>query len=355
MENFLRLLYTQNNYPSKAKLLKLAKEQLPNTKAKEVNDFIDAQLSYQLLKETKDTKTRFGSIVAFKNNEIWQIDIFDVSRFDKSNKGFKYMFAVVDVFSRHAFVIPMKTKDIDSTTISLEAILSVLKVNEYPNLIMSDNDGSFMGEKFQKVLVKHNIHHMPNAVGDHHALGIIDNFAKRLKRILTAQFLETKNKNWIDSINKIVQIYNASPHSSLGGFSPNEVMENLPDVTQYIFLVNIMKSQRNATVSDLVVGDNVRLRIGNEFSKGTDARYSNTVHKVKEVYGKNVLLDNDKKYVRSKLLKVPENSVSVDKPNIIQQAKDNKKLRQVLKSNDHTAPTLPARLRRKQPARQAKK
>jgi len=34
MENFLRLLYTQNNYPSKAKLLKLAKEQLPNIKAK---------------------------------------------------------------------------------------------------------------------------------------------------------------------------------------------------------------------------------------------------------------------------------------------------------------------------------
>jgi hypothetical protein len=46
MENFLRLVYTQNNYPSKAKLLKLAKEQLPNIKAKEVNDFLDAQLSY---------------------------------------------------------------------------------------------------------------------------------------------------------------------------------------------------------------------------------------------------------------------------------------------------------------------
>ena len=96
MENFLRLLYTQNNYPSKLKLLKLAKEQLPNIKAKDVNDFLDAQLSYQLLKETKDTKTRYGSIVAFKINEIWQIDIFDVSRFDKSNKGYKYILEVDD-------------------------------------------------------------------------------------------------------------------------------------------------------------------------------------------------------------------------------------------------------------------
>ena len=75
MENFLRNLYTQNNYPSKAKLLKIAKEQQPTIKAKDINDFLDAQLSYQLLKETKDTKTRHGAIVAFHINEIWQIDI----------------------------------------------------------------------------------------------------------------------------------------------------------------------------------------------------------------------------------------------------------------------------------------
>jgi hypothetical protein len=79
------------------------------------------------------------------------------------------------------------------------------------------------------------------------------------------------------------------------------------------------------------------------------------VYKVKEIYGKNLILDNDKKYIRAQLLQVPANSVSNERPNIIQQAKDDKKVRQVLKSNDHTAPTLPARLRRKQPARQAKK
>ena len=355
MENFLRNLYTQNNYPSKAKLLKIAKEQQATIKAKDINDFLDAQLSYQLLKETKDTKTRHGAIVAFHINEIWQIDIFDVSRFDKSNKGYKYIFAVVDVFSRLAYAIPMKSKDIDSTTASLESILKTLSTDRYPNLIMSDNDGSFVGEKFQKLLVNYNIHHSPNAVGDHHALGIIDNFAKRLKRILTAQFLETKSKNWIDNLQKIVLVYNESPHSSLGGFSPIEVAINEPNTNQYIFLVNLMKSQRNAITSDLAVGDSVRIRLGNEFSKGTDARYSNTVHKVKMVYGKNILLDNDKQYIRANLLKVPANTVSDNKLNIIQQAKDDKKVRQVLKSNDHTAPTLPARLRRKQPARQAKK
>ena len=59
---------------------------------------------------------------------------------------------------------------------------------------MSDNDSSFLGSEFQKVLVKHDIHHDPNAVGDHNALGIIDNFAKRIKRILTAYFFTDQEK-----------------------------------------------------------------------------------------------------------------------------------------------------------------
>jgi hypothetical protein len=52
-----------------------------------------------------------------------------------------------------------------------------------------------------------------------------------------------------------------------------------------------------------------------------DPRYGGKVHIVKEIYGKNTILDNDKKYVRSQLLKVPANSESYDKPNMIQKIK----------------------------------
>ena len=224
MDEFLNSIWSEHNYPAKAKLLKLAKEKRPETKPKDVDKFLDAQISYQLLKETKNLKSNLGHIVAFKINEIWQIDLYDLSRYETSNKKFKYMFAVVDVFTRYAYIIPLKNKDIESTTKALEEVLSYHK--EKPFLIMSDNDSSFMGSEFQKVLVKNDIHHDPNAVGDHNALGIIDNFAKRIKRILTAQFLQTNKKNWIDIYQKIVRIYNYSPHSSLGGYTPADVMSN---------------------------------------------------------------------------------------------------------------------------------
>jgi hypothetical protein len=264
------------------------------------------------------------------------------------------MFAVVDVFTRFAYIIPMKNKDIESTSKALEETLSYNKSK--PNLIMSDNDSSFLGSEFQKVLVKYDIHHDPNAVGDHNSLGIIDNFAKRIKRILTAYFLQTNKKNWIDVIQKIVTTYNVSPHSSLGGFTPTEVMKNdNSDLSQYILLLNTYKSQQNATSTDLSLGDSVRIKTSGDFQKGTDPRYGSKVHIVKEIYGKNVILDNDKKYVRSQLLKVPANSESIDKPNVIQQAKKDKKVKTFLKSNDHTTKPLPAKLIRRSLPRKAKK
>ena len=294
MDDFLKNIWSENNYPAKVKLLKLAKESNPAVKAKDVDKFLDAQLSYQLLKETKNLSSHLGHIVAFKINEIWQIDIYDVSRFETSNKKFKHMFAVVDVFTRFAYIIPMKNKDIDSTSKALEEILSYNKNKSY--LIMSDNDSSFLGSEFQKVLVKYDIHHDPNAVGDHNSLGIIDNFAKRIKRILTAYFLQSKKKNWIDVIQKIVATYNVSPHSSLGGFTPTEIMNNDDaGLNQFIVDVNYYKSRQNTTSSDLIIGDSVRIKIADGFLKGTDPRYGGKVHIVKEIYGKNVILDNDKK------------------------------------------------------------
>jgi hypothetical protein len=264
------------------------------------------------------------------------------------------MFAVVDVFTRFAYIIPMKNKDIDSTSKALEEILSYNKNKPY--LIMSDNDSSFLGSEFQKVLVKYDIHHDPNAVGDHNSLGIIDNFAKRIKRILTAYFLQSKKKNWIDVIQKIVATYNVSPHSSLGGFTPTEIMnDDEAGLNQFIVDVNYYKSRQNATSTDLMVGDSVRIKIADGFLKGTDPRYGGKVHIVKEIYGKNVILDNDKKYVRSQLLKVPANSESEDKPNVIQKAKTDKKVKTFLKSNDHTTKTLPAKLIRRSLPRKAKK
>ena len=150
-----------------------------------------------------------------------------------------------------------------------------------------------------------------------------------------------------------MRIYNTSPHRSLGGYSPLEIMNNDDeDLQTYILLVNTYKSHQNAISTDLIIGDSVRIKISDGFQKGTDPRYGEKVHIVKEIYG--IILDNEKKYIRTQLLKVPANSVSRDKPNVIQRAKTEKKVKTFLKSNDHTTKPLPAQLIRRSLPRKAK-
>ena len=72
------------------------------------------------------------------------------------------------------------------------------------------------------------------------------------------------------------------------------------------------------------------------------------------INGNNSILDNGKKYIRINLLKVPVGSISDDKPKIIEKAKTDQKVKQTLKSNDHTDAPLVSRLRRRPLQREAK-
>ncbi len=45
----------------------------------------------------------------------------------------------------------------------------------------------------------------PVKLNDHHALGVIDVFAKQLKRVLSKDFLENKSTKWINILPKIIE------------------------------------------------------------------------------------------------------------------------------------------------------
>ena len=44
MDDFLKNIWSENNYPAKVKLLKLAKEANPDVKAKDIDNFLDGQI-----------------------------------------------------------------------------------------------------------------------------------------------------------------------------------------------------------------------------------------------------------------------------------------------------------------------
>ena len=51
----------------------------------------------------------------FKDN-IWGVDLADMQSLSKKNKGIKYLLCAIDLYSKYAFVVPLKDKNGISVT-----------------------------------------------------------------------------------------------------------------------------------------------------------------------------------------------------------------------------------------------
>jgi hypothetical protein len=172
------------------------------------------------------------------------------------------------------------------------------------------------------ILEKNKIIHQPNIIDDHHALGLIDRFARTIKTIFTRLFVQTKSTNWIDHIDEIVANYNNNGHTAIDNIKPNDAF--LKKNLKKIYNINYEKSLFNISVSDIDVNDKVRIKLKGKFRKGTDARYTDDVYTVTKVRGNSITLDDDKVYKRSSLLIVPPTTVSNEKNVIVRVQRQNK-------------------------------
>ena len=74
----------------------------------------------------------------FKDN-IWGVDLADMQSLNKQNKGIKYLLCAIDLFSKYAFVVPLKDKKGTSITNAFNKIIK--QSNRKPNKMWVDQAG----------------------------------------------------------------------------------------------------------------------------------------------------------------------------------------------------------------------
>ena len=88
---------------------------------------------------------------SFKDN-IWGVDLADMSLNSKFTKGIKYLLCVIDLFSKYAWVVPLKDKKGDSI---VEEFKSILKnYDGKPNKIWVDHGKEFYNNEFKNLKKK---------------------------------------------------------------------------------------------------------------------------------------------------------------------------------------------------------
>ena len=84
---------------------------------------------------------------SFKDN-IWGVDLAHIQLLSKFNKGIKYLLCVIDLFSKYAFVVPLKDKKGVSIVNAFQSILD--KSGRKPNKIWVDQGREFYNHNFKK-------------------------------------------------------------------------------------------------------------------------------------------------------------------------------------------------------------
>ena len=71
-------------------------------------------------------------------DQQWQIDLVDVSKLSKHNNGFKFIMVMTDIFSKYAWLKPLKSKDRITIKNALGHIFS--EIIKRPKVIQRDKE-----------------------------------------------------------------------------------------------------------------------------------------------------------------------------------------------------------------------
>ena len=109
----------------------------------EPNFQLPNELHKQIIRRLKRRKVYWS----FRDN-IWSVDLSDMQSLSKYNKRIKYLFCAIDLFSKYAWVVPLKDKRGISIVNALQIIWD--SSNRKPNKIWVDQDGEFYNNLFKR-------------------------------------------------------------------------------------------------------------------------------------------------------------------------------------------------------------
>ena len=88
-----------------------------------MKQWLQNQQSYSLNKDV-DRKFQRGKVMVKGIDDQFDADLASMSDYAKDNNGYKYFLAVIDVFSRFAWIEPLKDKSADSIVKVFKKIIS---------------------------------------------------------------------------------------------------------------------------------------------------------------------------------------------------------------------------------------
>ena len=138
-------------------------------------------------------------------------ELADMELLSKFNKGFRLLLCVIDIFSKYAWIVPLKDKKGISIVNAFQKILK--ESNRKPNKICVDKGSEFYNISFKKWLQDNDIE-MYSTHNEGKSV-IAQRFIRTIKEKIYKYMTSISKNVYIDKLHDIVKKYNNTYHKSI--------------------------------------------------------------------------------------------------------------------------------------------
>ena len=214
-------------------------------------------------------------------DDIWAADLVDMQYYSRSNKGFKYILMVIDVFSKYGWAIPLKNKSAAEIVCAFTEIWN--SEQKPPKFLWTDKGKEFDNKKFRKLLEEKNVHMYWTE--NEEKSSVVERWNRTIKSKMWRYFTKNRTGVYIDVLPEIIEKYNNTYHHSIK-CTPSDARKQ--SMYQHVF--NALYNDDSLYANSLrpppkyKIGDQVRIsKLKKKFEKGYTANWTEEVFIIQKV------------------------------------------------------------------------
>ena len=139
------------------------------------------------------------------------VDLANMQLISRFNKGFRFLLCVINIFSKYAWVVPLKDKKVISIVNAFQKIL--YKSGRKPNKIWVDKGIEFQNNSFKKWFKDNDIEMY--LIHNEGKYVVAERFIKTLKTKIYKYMTSVSKNVYIDKLDAIVDEYNNAYHRTI--------------------------------------------------------------------------------------------------------------------------------------------
>ena len=256
-------------------------KQIINTKQRfGLGNFNMEDLSEELNKPVINKFERKKIIVNYID-EIHSCDLVDMIKYSRVNRGYKYIFTNIDIFSKYAWSFAIKSKKIQDIKLCFEKIFKERK----PKYIWSDQESSFFSKEMLKFFEDNNVK-IYHTYSNLKAV-VIERFNRSLRELMMKEFVKNNNTVWYNILPELIKKYNNRYHKTIK-MKPIDVNKrNEKHIKNTVYNYDITNKKPKFKINDLV---RISLKRRELFDKPSgNIKWSEELFKIFKINKSNVI------------------------------------------------------------------